>query len=57
MTQPLLLDAPSEPPVEDLIQLMRLCSMAKIRKALDKLKKKDPEGYKAIFHFYKTTSK
>lgn len=43
--------------VDALIQLMRLCSIAKIRKELERLEKKDPESYQVFVKFYEKVSK
>lgn len=38
--------------VEELIQLMRTCSLADVRKVLETIKKKNPEAYTTIKAFY-----
>lgn len=43
--------------IDQIIQLMRTCSLAKVRKQLEKMEKKNPEAYKAIANFYKEAVK
>lgn len=37
---------------EELCQLIRLCSLAQVRKELERLKKKSPREFQAIVDFY-----
>lgn len=43
--------------IDEIIQLMRTCSLAKVRKQLEKLEKKNPAAYTAIANFYKEAVK
>ena len=43
--------------IEELIQLMRTCSLAKVRKQLERAKEKAPELYKLITCFYEDASR
>lgn len=38
--------------VDELIQLMRTKKLDQVRAALERLKKRDPEGYKAFVQLY-----
>ncbi len=42
--------------VDELIQLMRTCSLAKVREQLERLKKKYPESYAVLVEFYKSVA-
>jgi len=41
----------------ELIQLMRTCSMAQVRKALEEYQKKNPDAYHFLEVFYTLASK
>jgi len=40
----------------ELIQLMRTCSLAKVRAQLELAEKKSPEAFKVIVSFYQSAS-
>ena len=42
---------------DDLIQLMRTCSMAQVRKALVLWTKKHPENYEVLVWFYENAKR
>jgi hypothetical protein len=44
-------------PIEELIQLMRQCSLAKVRAELERWKEKHPENYDIIVYFYERAFK
>lgn len=43
--------------VEELIQLMRTCSLAKVRKTLKIIKKGAPDAYVVLVGFYQLAAK
>ena len=43
--------------IEALLQLMRTCSLAKVRTQLELAAKKSPDAFKVIVSFYQAASK
>lgn len=43
--------------IDDLITLMRKCSLAQVRQELELWKKKDPDDYEVIVGFYNRASR